>query len=107
MFIGEALKIFKTPEALIWLYIYIIFVYVGNKEVIERWIRNKFWKPRPGELLLLLWGLAILLIFIAEYLSHRRICTPPLMLPVFQTLLGTFILSIGSKSLYEKKVRKK
>ena len=105
--IEAVLPRFHTPEGAVFFYIYVLLTYVFNKEFLDRWIRHLEWKNRPGEMLVLLWGLTLLILLIFEFVTHEEIFPPKTLFRIFEGVLVIFLGSLASKRSYYRKKRKK
>jgi len=93
---------FKTPEGLIYFYIWgLLSPYVILKEQ-DRWIHRVKWEKRSGHNFVYLWIFTLLGLYVAEYLSHGRISPPSEMINVVLYVITIFSGSLISKYAHER-----
>jgi len=100
-------KNYPVSNGILCLYTIFLTGYITLKELVDRWIKDREWKQKPGELIVVLWGITAISLFIAEYFTHGKISPPQHTITnILELVIAAFLISAGSKQLHNK-VKKK
>lgn len=89
---------FTVPPTMPVVYILLIFVFVLKKNV-DRWF-NRNWKKRKGELYLVGWWIAMLMMYIIQFETHDQYRVPPKMIETCILILLPYGVNTISKVLH-------
>jgi len=93
---------FRTSEIIVAFYTGGILSYIYFKEK-DRWIFKIKWLPRRGELFVYLWVILSFSMFMIEVSTLGAFLTPPAVIQITAAVIGLFVISRGSKYLYERR----
>ena len=91
-----------TPLSLI--YAAILSIFVSTKEF-QRWRHIYKSRQHPGEVFVIIWSLAMFLIFLASWISNSAYKISTEVTATYIMVISVFAITQSSKNLYKKKNR--
>jgi hypothetical protein len=92
---------FTVPAEMPFVYVLLFLLYVE----VEQWLRRQ-WKHDTGELFLIGWWFAMLVMYVIEFATISKYSVPRRMVETCVLMLVPFVLGIFSKVMHKRNARK-